>query len=565
MENKPATQKDNMKIKILFRILALVCLLAASATPAFAQGTAFTYQGRLNDGTNPANGNYDLRFYLRDALVAGSPVGSTNTFAPVGVTNGQFAVTLDFGAGIFTGPARWLEMGVRTNGSVGVYTTLSPRQALTATPYAILAGNAGNLGGQPATAFAPISGSSSYVAKAGDTMSGSLNLLGSSALGFGNTTRQMLNLYQTGYGIGVQNFTVYQRSSGGFAWYLGGVHNDAQNNPGTNGTTLMTLDAYGDLTASGQVVAANGIVGSATTVFGSGVSGNDTSGSPNSTGVYGSSAGGKGIYGLSSGNSALSAGVWGEDPTAGGTAMVAKSTGTNSTGIFASGTANAGYFQGNVNVTGNESFGNSTRQMLNLWSSAYGIGVQNSAFYQRTANEFFWYKGGTHSDTFADPGAGGTQLMRLGNTGTLIVPAIQITGGADVAEPFQMSGMEIPEGSVVVIDEENPGQLKMSERAYDKRVAGIVSGANGIQPGLSLSQQKLNEGGKNVALTGRVYVLADAANGAIKPGDLLTASSTPGHAMKVTNRSRAQGAILGKAMSGLKQGKGMVLVLVTLQ
>jgi hypothetical protein len=245
--------------------------------------------------------------------------------------------------------------------------------------------------------------------------------------------------------------------------------------------------------------------------------------------------------------------------------MVAKSTGTNSTGIFASGTANAGYFQGNVNVTGNESFGNSTRQMLNLWSSAYGIGVQNSAFYQRTANEFFWYKGGTHSDTFADPGAGGTQLMRLGNTGTLIVPAIQITGGADVAEPFQMSGMEIPEGSVVVIDEENPGQLKMSERAYDKRVAGIVSGANGIQPGLSLSQQKLNEGGKNVALTGRVYVLADAANGAIKPGDLLTASSTPGHAMKVTNRSRAQGAILGKAMSGLKQGKGMVLVLVTLQ
>ena len=73
------------------------------------------------------------------------------------------------------------------------------------------------------------------------------------------------------------------------------------------------------------------------------------------------------------------------------------------------------------------------------------------------------------------------------------------------------------------------------------------------------------EGGQNVALSGRVYVLADASTGAIKPGDLLTTSDTPGHAMKVTNQNRSQGAILGKAMSPLMSGKGMVLVLVTLQ
>jgi hypothetical protein len=60
-------------------------------------------------------------------------------------------------------------------------------------------------------------------------------------------------------------------------------------------------------------------------------------------------------------------------------------------------------------------------------------------------------------------------------------------------------------------------------------------------------------------------VQADAANGAIRPGDLLTTSSTPGHAMKVTDHARAQGAILGKAMTSLAEGKGMVLVLVTLQ
>ena len=69
----------------------------------------------------------------------------------------------------------------------------------------------------------------------------------------------------------------------------------------------------------------------------------------------------------------------------------------------------------------------------------------------------------------------------------------------------------------------------------------------------------------DVALTGRVYVLADASNGAIHPGDLLTTSRTPGHAMKVTDHTRGQGAILGKAMTGLSKGKGMVLVLVTLQ
>jgi hypothetical protein len=142
---------------------------------------------------------------------------------------------------------------------------------------------------------------------------------------------------------------------------------------------------------------------------------------------------------------------------------------------------------------------------------------------------------------------------------------LTITGGADIAEPFEMASGPIQEGSVVIIDEDHPGQLGLSTRAYDTRVAGVVSGANGINPGLSLRQAGLHDSGQNVALSGRVYVRADGAFGAIKPGDLLTTSGTPGHAMKVTDYTRAQGAILGKAMSSLKAGKGMVLVLVTLQ
>jgi hypothetical protein len=107
--------------------------------------------------------------------------------------------------------------------------------------------------------------------------------------------------------------------------------------------------------------------------------------------------------------------------------------------------------------------------------------------------------------------------------------------------------------------------LKLSDSPYDSRVAGVVSGANGIHPGIQMQQQGLLEGGRNVALTGRVYVRADTSNGAIKPGDLLTTSTTPGRAMKVSDHLKAQGAILGKAMTGLKAGNGMVLVLVTLQ
>ena len=123
----------------------------------------------------------------------------------------------------------------------------------------------------------------------------------------------------------------------------------------------------------------------------------------------------------------------------------------------------------------------------------------------------------------------------------------------------------IEKGSVVVIDEEHPGKLKRSTHSYDKRVAGIVSGANGVNPGIALHQQGAMDGDQNVALSGRVYVAADASASPIEPGDLLTTADVPGRAMKVIDYSKAQGAVLGKAMTSLKEGSGFVLVLVTLQ
>lgn len=134
-----------MNYKILAFIGTAVCGLFTTVNPAFAQGTAFTYQGRLNDGANSATGIYDLRFAIYDAAGAGAQQGNTLTNSAAAVSNGLFTVTLDFGAGVFTGLARWLEIGVRTNGSVSAYTTLGPRQPLTPTPYAIFSATSSNV------------------------------------------------------------------------------------------------------------------------------------------------------------------------------------------------------------------------------------------------------------------------------------------------------------------------------------------------------------------------------------------------------------------------------------
>ena len=110
---------------------------------AFAQGTAFTYQGQLDSSGSPATGIYDLQFTIYDAATNGNVVGGVLTNAATPVANGLFTVTLDFGAGVITGPARWLELAVQTNGS-GSFTTLAPRQQLTPTPYAIYSATAGS-------------------------------------------------------------------------------------------------------------------------------------------------------------------------------------------------------------------------------------------------------------------------------------------------------------------------------------------------------------------------------------------------------------------------------------
>ncbi len=169
--------------------------------------------------------------------------------------------------------------------------------------------------------------------------------------------------------------------------------------------------------------------------------------------------------------------------------------------------------------------------------------------------------------------ADGVETIRLdantGGDGRVITQELQITGGSDLSEQFDVKsddGITPEPGMLVSIDPDDPGRLVVSRKAYDRTVAGVISGAGGIETGMVMGQVgSVADGQVPVALTGRVYCLADASNGAIRPGDLLTTSDAAGHAMKVGDHDSAQGAIIGKAMSRLDEGKGLVLVLVSLQ
>jgi len=162
---------------------------------------------------------------------------------------------------------------------------------------------------------------------------------------------------------------------------------------------------------------------------------------------------------------------------------------------------------------------------------------------------------------------------KLDVNGDLRVNVVRITGGADLAEPAHVSDAglgadAIQPGMVVSIDPTDPGKLILATEAYDRKVAGVISGAGGVQPGMIMKQEghSIGEGEHPIAMAGRVYVWCDAeANGAIQPGDRLTTSPTPGHAMKATDEGRTPGAVIGKAMTPLAEGRGLVLVLVSLQ
>jgi hypothetical protein len=588
-----------MKIKDLKLGLSFLLLgLLSVPVVAHAQGTGFTYNGRLNNNGASANGSYDMRFTIYDAGAGNNVIAGPLTISPVDVANGLFTVRIDFGAGVFTGPPRWLNVEVQPTGGGG-FVALTPRQEVTSSPYSIQAQTAGSVvnGGVAANQLntggvAPVSGQ--VLSYNGG------NLLwtdpGVAAGGVWSVLNNNAYYAAGNVGIGTGNPINRLSIAGGPSWTANlwkgaldlefGAAIAFRGNAGTN---------YGIGSASGGLyffhTAGNPGTTASPSVFDLELSdsGHLLVGGPSSDRagiplqvkgnllVSPGGSGGEFQVGTPGGETGMSIiGANRADVRFDGTTL--KLLAGFGPGAMPSDNGLTVDTSGNVGIGKKIDFGSRLAQHLWLWSDPsttryFGIGMQNSTLYNRCggggADGFVWYKGGIHNDNFHNAG-GGQLLMTLDSNGLFVggpasVCSLTIRGGCDLAEPFPMKEPQIEKGSVVVIDEEHPGQLKLSTRAYDTQVAGIISGANGVNTGLAMLQEGSLDAGENVALTGRVYVQADASHGAISPGDLLTTSDTPGHAMKVTDHNKAQGAILGKAMSPLKSGTGMVLVLVSLQ
>ena len=575
-----------MKAKLKHYLL----LIAAMSGPvlARAQGTSFNYQGRLVENGVAAGGTYDFIFTAYDAAAGGNALGVVVPVNAVTVNAGNFAVPLDFGVGVFTGPARWLNISVRVSGG-GAHTTLSPRQALLPTPYAVLAGSAASVASGTVTAgqlntagVAPMPGqflsyndgnlvwTSAGVATGNIwSLNGNRAYYNAGNVGIGTripanklTLLTAINNYGLEHTDGNIRLGTYLGGSAGGGW-LGTLSNDRLNFFVNDGGAKMTVHT-------------NGYVGIGTTVPAAPL---EVNGVIRSTRLGLSSQYVQLDGGDSSSYRLTAQSVFQSEKTL----VIQNLSGEARPGVnnaiqFRLGTAAAPSVKMLMDKDGNVGIGSTTPQArLEIVGKNEGGDALRLVGYQPYLTLLDANAGYTSSRIQSAGGemilgpesyvnrTDGNSYVKLANSGNVSVKSLTIRGGADLAEPFEFSESDIAKGSVLIIDDEQPGKLKLSTRAYDTRVAGIVSGANGVHPGISLRQDGVLGSGEDVALSGRVYVLADAKEGAIKPGDLLTTSDTPGHAMKVTNHPQSQGAILGKAMSELKSGKGMVLVLVTLQ
>jgi hypothetical protein len=155
-------------------------------------------------------------------------------------------------------------------------------------------------------------------------------------------------------------------------------------------------------------------------------------------------------------------------------------------------------------------------------------------------------------------------LMTIQDNGNVEVTGDISLTGADCAEYFNVvDSVQVEPGMPLVASQEDT--LRPCEKAYDKKVVGVVSGAGDLRPGILLNKEGSQDDGLPLAVTGKVNCRVDAQYSPIEVGDLLTTSPTLGHAMKALDPVKAFGAVLGKALKPLKEGTGLIPVMVALQ
>ncbi|WP_167092222.1 hypothetical protein [Bacillus sp. Ab-1751] len=321
-------------------------------------------------------------------------------------------------------------------------------------------------------------------------------------------------------------------------------------------------------------------------------------------GVFGMTLvnGGAGVFGANNSNKG-GVGVQGNGPEAGVQGWSSNGNGvkalSDNIGIWAQGGQLAGKFVGDVEVTGNVHASIKSSDKVGVYGvnespdqpsggGAGGAGVFGLTMGDKAAGVFGTNNGnkggvgvqGNGPEAGVQgwsPNGNGVKALsdnigiwaQGGKLAGYFFGDVEVTGdirlvNADCAEDFDVLEAEhVEPGTVMVINE--TGALQESRVSYDKRVAGVISGAGNYKPGIVLDKQQSQKKRLPIGLLGKVYCKVDAQYGAIEVGDLLTTSETPGHAMKAVDPQKAFGTVIGKALSGISSGTGLIPILIALQ
>lgn len=499
------------------------CLLCSGTVMADPLGSAFTYQGQLADNGSPANGSYDFQFALYTSASGGSALDTVELDGQA-VSAGLVTASLDFTDAPYNGQALWVEVSVRASGGGG-FTTLAPRQPLSATPYALYALNA-PAGGSLTLPFAGSVASADPAFAVANTGTGIGVSVQGAGTGFDGATLQASN----GSNGGVALYAYANTSSAGAGQPVSTavITNDSPSGgdivEGWNqGGVRFHVDTAGNLSATGTVAGSStGSFG----VFGSSVASDGVHGETHGTGFSGVAgidlgSAGYGVYGLTDGGT----GVAGISNTGVGVTAVGAGTGLAAPAL---------------NVAAN---------------AANGIAILANA---TTSDAVAVFANGNGAGTIIKGfGPGGATRFQVSADGEVYAHGAFHPNGVDYSDRLPAArGLEA--GDVVAIGDD--GLLHRSMHAGETDVAGVYS----TRPGVVGRQEEEQRLTIPVALAGRIPVKATNENGAIRAGDLLIASSTPGRAMRAA-ANPAAGSVIGKAMQALDGASGEIEMLVMLR
>jgi len=594
-----------------FAILVPRQPLTAAPNAAFALTAASATTAATATNANQLNGQA-AAFYQNAANLSAGTLSDLRLSANVALLNNEqtftgaktFSNAANLFTGTFTGPGGGLTLlnagniasgtlaDLRLSTNVALLNTaqtfsaaktfgVAPAFTGAGSPFSVAATglvtnlNADLLDGLNSSAFLQsvpnpltLSGSSgfSHIISGTNTSTGGIGVLGSVTATFG------VNYGVIGRSEGVSGRGVFGEAIASNGITFGGFfQSNSPNGRGVFGlTTAATGSTFGGLFESNST-------------SGFGVRGEANASTGSNYGVYGQSASssGYGVYGVATAATGTNYGVYGRSNSPSGYGVYG--TSADNAGVFGAATATTGTNYGGLfesdSTSGRGVFGNasaSTGTTYGVWgrsASVNGRGVYGSAVdgygvegrAGGAGRGVYGYSVGGYGGFFDTGVAGGVALYV---NGTASVGVITIRGGADLAEDFTVAGPvdELEPGMLVMIDADHVGGIKLANGAYNKHVAGVISGAKGLNAAMTMGKFDGQVNARPVALSGRVWTFVDASTAAVEPGDLLTTSLTPGHAMVASDSSRSHGATIGKAMSRMPQGeKGLVLVLVNLQ